>query len=100
MSTLFVTLITIVFIAESFWEFRLFSQLSSKIGEINNQSEKMALAKALRLDRRWNWASWILILLIFIAPSAYYLPLVALLCLLETLMVMRMDRVKVKYLNS
>lgn len=97
MSTLFVTLITIIFIGESFWEFRLFSFLTNQSSEIRDSNEREQLIKALRLDRRWNWASWILILVIFITPSASYLPLVSLLCLLETLMVMRLDRVKTKY---
>lgn len=99
MSTLFVTLITIVFIGESFWEFRLFTFLSSQLPTIRNDGERQQLAKALRLDRRWNWGSWILIFIIFVTPSAAYLPLVSLLCLFETLMVMRMDRLKRKYFN-
>lgn len=97
MSTLFVTIITIIFIGESFWEFRLFSFLTNQINEIRQGQERDQLAKVLKMDRRWNWLSWILIIVIFITPSASYLPLVSLLCLLETLMVMRLDRVKNKY---
>ncbi|WP_251547310.1 hypothetical protein [Limosilactobacillus caecicola] len=99
MSSIFVTIITVIFIAESFWEFRLFSFLTNQATKIQNTSEREKLARALKLDRRWNWASWILIFIIFITPSATYLPLVSLLCLLETLMVMRLDRVKRRYFN-
>ena len=94
MSSIFVTLITIVFIGESFWEYRLFAFLTNKSTDIINENERQQLTSSLKLDRRWKWLSWILILAIFIAPSAYYLPLVCLLCLLETFMVMRLDRVK------
>lgn len=99
MSTLFVTLMTIIFIGESFWEFRLFSFLTNQWMSIRNSDEREQLVKALRMDRRWNWISWILILVIFITPSESYLPLVSLLCLLETLMVMRLDHIKTKYFN-
>lgn len=99
MSSIFVTVITIIFIGESFWEFRLFSFLTNKSTDIINSDERQQLANSLKLDRRWNWLSWILILAIFIAPSQYYLPLVCLLCLLETFMVMRLDRVKKRYFN-
>ena len=100
MSSIFVTLITIIFIGESFWEFRLFSFLTNQLTTIVNDSERQQLSSSLKLDRRWNWLSWILILAIFIAPSEFYLPLVCLLCLLETVMVMRLDHVKKKFFNS
>ena len=96
MSTIFVTLMTIIFIGESFWEFRLFTFLTSQLPMIRSERERHQLSQALKLDRRWNWGSWILI---FITPSSVYLPLVSLLCLFETLMVMRMDRLKRKYFN-
>lgn len=99
MSTILVTIITIIFIAESFWEFRLFSFITQKANEMTNDSERQQLMKALKLDRRWNWGSWILIFVIFITPSASYLPLVSLLCLLETFMVMRLDWVKRQFFN-
>ena len=92
MSSIFVTLITIAFIGESFW--------NNKSTDIINENERQQLTSSLKLDRRWNWLSWILILAIFIASSAYYLPLVCLLCLLETFMVMRLDRVKKRYFDS
>ncbi|HJA47373.1 MAG TPA: hypothetical protein H9792_06365 [Candidatus Limosilactobacillus excrementigallinarum] len=99
MSTIFVTLMTIIFIGESFWEFRLFTFLTSQLPMIRSEHERQQLSKALKLDRRWNWGSWILIFIIFVTPSSVYLPLVSLLCLFETLMVMRMDQLKRKYFN-
>lgn len=100
MSTIFVTIITVIFIFESFWEYRLFSFLSQKANEIQNNNEHQQLMKALKLDRRWNWGSWILIFVIFITPSTLYLPLVSLLCLFETLMIMRLDRVKRRFFSN
>ena len=99
MSTTLVTIITMVFIGESFWEYRLFAFLSNRSTEVADAQERAQLMKALKLDRRWNWLSWILIFVIFITPSASYLPLVSILCLLETLMIMRLDRVKQRYFN-
>lgn len=101
MTTLFTTIMTIVFIVESFIEFRLFTFLSQNQGSINaNSNELEQFKKAVRLDRQWNWLSWILIIIIFITPSSDYLPLICLLCLLETLMVMRLQRIRDKYFNK
>ena len=99
MSTIFVTLMTIIFIGESFWEFRLFTFLTSQLPMIRSERERHQLSQSLKLDRRLKWGSCILIFIIFVTPSSVYLPLVSLLCLFETLMVMRMDRLKRKYFN-
>lgn len=103
MNAVFITVMTLVFVVESFWEYRLFVQLSStmqNIGSSVNDDEQQHVQRVLVMDRRWNWLSWIIIIGILIAPSEQAMPITCFLVLLETLMLMRLDRVKRRYLDQ
>jgi hypothetical protein len=93
---------TIVFIVESFWEYRLFVQLSSVLQDPSNPTddEQQHVQRVLVMDRRWNWLSWILIIAILIVPTDQAMPFTCFLVLLETIMLMRLDRVKRRYLDQ
>lgn len=102
MNAVFITIMTIVFIVESFWEYRLFVQLSAvlqNIGSGPDDDEQRHVQRVLVMDRRWNWLSWIIIIGILVAPAEQSMPITCFLVLLETLMLMRLDRVKRRYVN-
>lgn len=104
MNGVFITVMTLVFIVESFWEYRLFVQLSAVLpapGEINpNDDEQRHVQRVLVMDRRWNWLSWILIIGILVVPTDQAMPFTCFLVLLETIMLMRFDRVKRRYVDQ
>ena len=89
---LFSTLMVLIFFAESFWEIRLYSRLSQKASTVRQPAEQARLAKVMRLERRWNLFSWLLVLAALILPEHLFMPLACVLVLCETLVVMRLDQ--------
>ena len=86
---------TIIFLLESFWEVRLFSQLQA-LAIQNPTRIPPRFAKVIRLERRWTWISWILIILLFLTSSNFTILWVSLITLIETYIVWRMDNMKSK----
>ena len=97
---LYATLITIIFIVESFWEFRLYAWLRGNQDLARDPQLKQRLASTMRVESKWNWGSWLLIILLLIAPDNWVLPLVCLLVLFETLVIKRMDNLKSSMQNQ
>ena len=91
---LYATLITIIFIVESFWEFRLYAWLRGNQDLARDPQLKQRLASTMRVESKWNWGSWLLIILLLIAPDSWVLPFGCLLVLFETLVIKRMDNLK------
>lgn len=90
---------TIIFLFESFWEVRLFSQLQA-LAIQNPTKIPPRFAKVMRLERRWNWGSWILIILLFLANSHFTILLVSIITLIETFVIYQMDQMKIKMINE
>lgn len=95
MDQLLTFVFTVVFLLESFWEVRLFSQLQ-QLALQNPAKLTPKFTKIMRLERRWNWLSWILIILLFIAGTHFTVLLVSLITLIETIVVYQMDQLKAK----
>lgn len=90
---------TIIFLLESFWEVRLFSQLQALAIQSPTKIPPR-FGKVMRLERRWNWFSWILIILLFVVNSRLTILLVSLITLIETYVVWRMDNMKSRMSNE
>lgn len=99
MVNIFITVLAIIFMIESFWESRLFMQLTAIMRSASHISdeEQARVSRVMKMDRRWNILSWILIIAILFVPNGQSLPYLSVLCLLETIMVMRLDRVFQQY---
>lgn len=95
MDQLLTFVFTVIFLLESFWEVRLFSQLQ-QLALQNPAKLTPKFTKTIRLERRWNWLSWILIILLFIAGTHFTVLLVSLITLIETIVVYQMDQLKAK----
>jgi len=54
----------------------------------------------MRVESKWNWGSWLLIILLLIAPDNWVLPFGCLLVLFETLVIKRMDNLKSSMQNQ
>lgn len=102
MDSMIITGMAIIFLVESFWESRLYMQLTAIMRNVSgvNDEELQRVRGVMRMDRRWNILSWILIIGIIFVPNGQTMPFICVLCLLETVMVMRLDRVFQKYRPS
>ncbi|WP_076461060.1 hypothetical protein [Limosilactobacillus caccae] len=93
MDQLLTFIFTIIFLLESFWEVRLFSQLQQLA--INNPAKVTPkFTRVMQHERRWNWLSWILIILLFVANTHFTVLLVSLITLIETVVIYQMDQLK------
>ena len=89
---LFSTLMVVIFFIESFWEVRLYTRLTQQIGSVRDRNEQDRIQKVLRLERRWNLFSWVIVLAVLFTPESVFLPLSCVLVLCETVVIMKLDR--------
>ncbi|KRM25958.1 hypothetical protein [Limosilactobacillus panis] len=87
-------LLAAVFLIESFYEVRLYAFLQVAIHHPRAQGKQEQIKRAIYWELRWNWGSWILIILLLFAPGRYNTLLMAIITLIETIVVYRMDRIK------
>lgn len=82
----------VIFFIESFWEVRLYTRLTQQIGSVRDRNEQDRIQKVLRLERRWNLFSWVIVLAVLFTPESVFLPLSCFLVLCETVIIMKLDR--------
>lgn len=89
--------LSIIFIAiyflESIWELRLYTRLGQVAASGTARGEEERIQKVLKLERRWNLVSWVIIIAAILVPDDGFFPLACLLVLLETIVIMQLDRV-------
>lgn len=93
--TILSNILVIAFIIESCLEIRLYPYLRRIL--IENQGPAPLLARVrriVRIDNFWNWASWILIILMLVAPGDWSFLVICVITLLETWVVMEMNGLK------
>ena len=73
---------------------RLNAFLQVAIHHPRAQGKQEQIKRVIYWERRWNWGSWILIILLLFAPGHYNTLLMAVITLIETIIVYRMDRIK------
>lgn len=96
----YATLITIIFIFESFWEISLYSWLQRNQKNVRDPQTQQKMQRTLQIESKWNWGSWILIILLLVVPDSWVLPFGCLLVLFETLVIKRMDNLKTTIQNQ
>lgn len=95
------TLMVIDFIVESFFEARLQLYLRGLLANDEAPAElEGRIRRIVRIDNRWSWGSWLLIIFMFVAPGNWSFLAVCIITLLETIVVMEMDHLKTKIKNS
>lgn len=87
----FSTLMVLIFFVESFWEVRLYSRLTREEPALRGDS-KDRVQHVLRLERRWNMFSWVIVFAVLILPEHLFMPLSCMLVLFETIVIMRLDQ--------
>lgn len=88
--------LTLIFLAESFYEVRLYLFLQFVAQHHPQAASRRRLQRILRAERVWNWVSWIFILALIILPNHYSILLVSVITLIETVIVHRMAQFKQK----
>lgn len=88
--------LTLIFLAESFYEVRLYLFLQFVAQHHPQAASRRRLQRILRLERIWNWVSWVFILALIILPNHYSILLVSIITMTETLIVRQMAQLKRK----
>lgn len=88
--------LTLIFLAESFYEVRLYLFLQFVAQHHPQAASRRRLQRILRLERIWNWISWVFILALIILPNHYSILLVSIITMTETLIVRQMAQLKRK----
>jgi hypothetical protein len=88
--------LTLIFLAESFYEVRLYLFLQFVAQHHPQAASRRRLQRILRLERIWNWVSWVFILALIILPNHYSILLVSIITMTETIIVRQMAQLKRK----
>ena len=88
--------LTLIFLAESFYEVRLYLFLQFVAKHHPQAASRRRLQRILRLERIWNWVSWVFILALIILPNHYSILLVSIITMTETIIVRQMAQLKRK----
>lgn len=88
--------LTLIFLAESFYEVRLYLFLQFVAQHHPQVASRQRLQRILRIERAWNWLSWVFILALIILPNHYSILLISILTLTETVIVRQMVQLKQK----
>lgn len=87
--------LVIAFMIESFFEIRLYPYLRRVLAENRApRALKNRVRRVVRIDNHWNWASWLLIIFMLVAPGDWSFLAICVITLLETWVVMEMDGLK------
>ncbi|WP_076461724.1 hypothetical protein [Limosilactobacillus caccae] len=84
MQTIFLTVITAIFIIESIFEVRYFAQIRTIFNNSGRTNPTKRIQRIMTIENQWSWISWIFLLLLFILPATYTAVLICLITLIET----------------
>lgn len=84
MQTIFLTVITAIFIIESIFEVRYFGQIRQIFNESGRKVPTKRIRRIMTIENQWSWISWIFLLLLFILPATYTAILICIITLIET----------------
>lgn len=85
----------VAFLIESFFEVRLQLYLRSLLEEDRAPADlQKRIRRIVRIDNRWNWGSWLLIIFMLVVPNNWAFLAICIITLLETLVVMEMDHIR------
>ena len=95
--TTIITIFIIIYLAESVYEVRLYTFLNAL-----NQSPSVAnsnprLGQVIKLERWWNWISWLFIIVIIFTSDLISFVLIDLLVLIETIVLILMNQIRHQY---
>ncbi|MDO4854944.1 MAG: hypothetical protein Q3978_00055 [Limosilactobacillus gorillae] len=90
-------LMVVAFLIESFFEVRLQLYLRSLLEEDRAPADlQKRIRRIVRIDNRWNWGSWLLIIFMLVVPNNWAFLAICIITLLETLVVMEMDHIRTR----
>lgn len=84
MQTIFLTVITAIFVIESIFEVRYFSQIRTIFNNSGRAFPTKRIQRIMTIENQWSWISWIFLLLLFVLPATYTAVLICIITLIET----------------
>lgn len=84
MEQIFLTVLTIIFIVESFFEIRYFAQIRNVFVNSGRVTPTKRVQRIIKIENMWSWISWIFLFLLFILPDVYTMPVICVITLIET----------------
>ncbi len=84
MEQIFLTVLTIIFIVESFFEIRYFTQIRNTFVNSGRATPTKRVQRIIKIENMWSWGSWIFLFLLFILPDLYTMLVICVITLIET----------------
>lgn len=84
MEQIFLTVLTIIFIVESFFEIRYFTQIRNVFVNSGRVTPTKRVQRIIKIENMWSWISWIFLFLLFILPDVYTMLVICVITLIET----------------
>ena len=84
MEQIFLTVLTIIFIVESFFEIRYFTQIRNTFVSSGRATPTKRVQRIIKIENMWSWVSWIFLFLLFILPDLYTMLVICVITLIET----------------
>ncbi|MDM8267112.1 hypothetical protein QUW44_08140 [Limosilactobacillus pontis] len=84
MEQIFLTVLTIIFIVESFFEIRYFTQIRNTFVNSGRATPTKRVQRIIKIENMWSWVSWIFLFLLFILPDLYTMLVICVITLIET----------------
>lgn len=76
-----------IFMFESFFEVKWYSQLRSIFQNSGRVEPTKRIQRVIKVETMWSWFSWVLLLFLFILPESYTFLVICIITLLETVIV-------------
>ena len=84
MEQIFLTVLTIIFIVESFFEIRYFAQSRNVFVNSGRVTPTKRVQRIIEIENMWSWISWNFLFLLFILPDVYTMLVICVITLIET----------------
>lgn len=84
MEQIFLTVLTIIFIVESFFKIRYFAQIRNTFVNSGRATPTKRVQRIIKIENMWSWGSWIFLFLLFILPDLYTMLVICVITLIET----------------
>lgn len=95
--TTIITIFIIIYLAESMYEVRLYTFLNAHSQSPSVANSNPRLGQVIKLERWWNWISWLFIIVIIFTSDLISFVLIDLLVLIETIVLILMNQIRHQY---
>lgn len=95
--TILITIFIMIYLAESVYEVRLYTFLNALSQSPSVANTNPRLGQVIKIERWWNWLSWLFIIVIIFTSDWVSFVLIDLLVLIETVVLIMMNPIRHLY---